>query len=179
MRQTYHNLAKIWVASLLALAVTSCKSYKDSIHWEDVERYNGSSIIQRGKGSISTGESALITGSVKYFGSNQPLEEARITFVTNNGDTLINTITDKNGKFTGTISPFGFSGSVVVYKVYERFSTKDVEILPTYKNYDIEIKIPKKYMVDTKSEFSPKDERKLRKALRKKLKKQKLEQEHQ
>ncbi|TDS11754.1 carboxypeptidase-like regulatory domain-containing protein [Sphingobacterium paludis] len=162
---TSDYIVKNWSAKIiiLAFALVSCRSNKYSNDLPSIDQYNGSSYTQKGFDHAETGDSAIVSGRIRYFGSEKPISEARIVFINIRKDTVISVKTDKNGKFKGGLSFLGFSGKAVVARRDIFFEIPNITIYPIYKNYSIDIKIPRPLEIISPDKYSKKDMKELSK----------------
>ncbi len=162
--QTLNNLARNWVVKIVILVLTlaSCRSNKYNNDLPSIDQYNGYSYTQRGFNIAETGDSAIVAGQIKYFGSNKPVAEARIAFINMKEDTVMSAKTDKSGKFMARFTHLGFSGRAVVYHPHVIFEIPHITIYPVYKNYLLDIKISRPLELISADKFSKEEMQELR-----------------
>lgn len=129
-------------ASALILVISiGCSEYKKYKDWKQIEYRNCGGFEQRASGNLVDGEPAIIKGKISLCSTGKVAGNAKLIFISMNGDTVKHIEADVSGKFIDTISSGGFHGNVIVTGFTSGLTMNSVYIEPSFKEYYFDIKL--------------------------------------
>lgn len=130
------------VLLLIAVVVVSCTTKRNLNDQVPLEQENCGGFSQRGYGEWSEGDSITVSGKISCCSSGDKVSRVVVMFFEGQ-DTIKRIISNKDGTYKFALPPRSFAGSIGVQAVTHGIFIREIYLSPAFKNYNIDIKLPK------------------------------------